>query len=354
LGSFRLGELAALVGGEVVGDPERRVEAVRPLDVAGPADLSFLTHPRYREQAEASRAGALLLAEDARGLASAADLLVCPDPYHALSRILDHVHPRPAVTPGIHPTAVIGEGCTIDPSASVGPYAVLGEECTVGPGAVIGPHVCLGPRCSVGAGATLHAHAVLYDRVTVGAGTVVHSGAVLGADGFGYATHGGAQVKVPQVGTVTLEEEVEIGANSAVDRATFETTRIGRGSKLDNLVQVGHNVQIGRDCLLCGQSGIAGSARIGDRVVFAGQAGAAGHLTVGDDVQVAAQAAVLGSVESGRVGGAPAVDLASWRRQVVALHKLPEALRRLSRLEKELARLREREAGTRATGVETD
>ncbi|HVS15796.1 MAG TPA: UDP-3-O-(3-hydroxymyristoyl)glucosamine N-acyltransferase [Thermoanaerobaculia bacterium] len=354
MGSFRLGELAALVGGEVAGDPERRVEAVRPLDVAGPADLSFLTHPRYREQAESSRAGALLVSAEARGLRTGADLLVCADPYHALSRILDHVHPRPPVTPGIHPTAVVGESCAIDPSASVGPYAVIGDECTIGPGAVIGPHSCLGPRCAVGAGATLHAHAVLYDRVTVGAGTVVHSGAVLGADGFGYATHGGAQVKVPQVGCVVLEEEVEVGANSAVDRATFEATRIGRGTKLDNLVQVGHNVQIGRDCLLCGQTGIAGSARVGDRVVFAGQAGAAGHLTVGDDVQVAAQAAVLGSVESGRVGGTPAVDLALWRRQVVALQKLPAALRRLSRLEKELARLREREAGAREPGVGAD
>jgi UDP-3-O-[3-hydroxymyristoyl] glucosamine N-acyltransferase len=338
--SVRLGDLAAMVSGELVGDPERSIEAVRPLDVAGPADLSFLTHPRYRAQAESTRAAALLVAPESRGIETRADLLVCADPSLALTRILDHVHPRPALQPGIHPTAVIGEGSVIDPTAAVAPYAVIGERCRVGARASIGAHVSIGPDCEIGEDAVLHAHAVLYHRVTVGAGTVVHSGAILGADGFGYATHGGAHVKVPQVGTVVLDRDVEIGANSAVDRATFEVTRIGAGTKLDNLVQVGHNVQIGSGCLLCGQVGIAGSARIGNGVVFAGQAGAAGHLDVGDGVQVAAQAAVLSSVAAGAVGGSPAVELRLWRREVVARRRLPEALRRIQRLEGEVARLR--------------
>jgi UDP-3-O-[3-hydroxymyristoyl] glucosamine N-acyltransferase len=289
----------------------------------------------------------LLVPSDARGIETDADLLVCTDAYLALSRILDHVHPRPSVDPGIHPTAVIGEGAEVDPTASVAAYAVIGEGSRIGARAQIGPHACIGPLCEIGEDAVLHAHAVLYDRVTIGARTVVHSGAVLGADGFGYATHGGANLKVPQVGSVVLDEDVEVGANSAVDRATFEATRIGAGTKLDNLVQVGHNVQIGKACLLCGQAGIAGSARIGDRVVFAGQSGAAGHLEIGDDVQVAAQAAVLSSVEAGQVGGTPAVELSRWRREVVAGRKLPEALRRLRRLEEEVARLR---AALEATG----
>ena len=340
-----------MVDGELIGEPERAIDAVRPLDVAGPGDLSFLTHPRYRSLAESSRAAALLVSPDARGLETEADLLVCADPYLALSRILDHVHPRPVIEPGVHATAVIGEGSEVDATASVAPYAVIGERCRVGARARIGPHVSIGPLCEIGDDVVLHAHAVLYDRVKVGARTVVHAGAILGADGFGYATHGGAHVKVPQVGSVVLEEEVEIGANSAVDRATFEATRIGAGTKLDNLVQVGHNVQIGEGCLLCGQVGIAGSARIGDRVVFAGQSGAAGHLEIGDDVQVAAQAAVLGSVGSGAVGGSPAIELSLWRREVVARRRLPEALRRIKRLEGEIARLRSAAAsGSGSTG----
>jgi UDP-3-O-[3-hydroxymyristoyl] glucosamine N-acyltransferase len=184
----------------------------------------------------------------------------------------------------------------------------------------------------------LHPHAVLYDRTEVGAGSVVHAGVVLGSDGFGYATHGGVHHKVPQIGRVVVEENVEIGANSTIDRATLGETRIGAGTKIDNLVQVGHNVQVGRHCILCGQAGIAGSARLGDYVVLAGQAGVAGHIDLGDGAQVAAKSAALGPVPARtQVAGIPAIDMRRWKRQAVMLTRLEEMSRRLRALERKLA-----------------
>jgi UDP-3-O-[3-hydroxymyristoyl] glucosamine N-acyltransferase len=188
----------------------------------------------------------------------------------------------------------------------------------------------------VGPGTIVHPRAVLYDDTELGARVIVHAGAVLGADGFGYAPHHGALVKVPQVGRVVIEDDVEIGANTTVDRATLDETRIGAGSKLDNLVQVGHNVRLGKSCVLCGQSGIAGSTRLGDGVVLAGQAGVGGHLELGDGVQVAAKSAALESAPAGaKIAGIPAVPLATWRRQVTLLGRLSELVRRVRKLERQ-------------------
>jgi UDP-3-O-[3-hydroxymyristoyl] glucosamine N-acyltransferase len=190
----------------------------------------------------------------------------------------------------------------------------------------------------VGEGAVLHPHSVLYAETEVGPGSVVHSGAVLGADGFGYATQGGVHHKVPQVGRVVVGRDVEVGANSTIDRATLGETRIGDGTKIDNLVQIGHNVQVGRHCILCGQAGIAGSTRLGDYVVLAGQAGVSGHIHLGDGAQVAAKSAALTSVEPRtQVAGIPAIELRRWRRQSVLIARLEETSRRLRALEKKLA-----------------
>ncbi|HYN23063.1 MAG TPA: UDP-3-O-(3-hydroxymyristoyl)glucosamine N-acyltransferase [Thermoanaerobaculia bacterium] len=338
--AHRLAELAELVGGQVEGDPERSIEAVRSLETAGPADLSFLNHARYWEQAVASRAGVLMVSA---GLASNdlrqgdRPLLVVADPAYALSRLLGLLHPAAAPEPGIHPTAVLGPGCEVDPTAHVGPYAVIGAQSRLGPRAAVHALAVVGKGCSVGEGAVLHPHAVLYDGTEVGAGCIVHAGAVLGADGFGYATQGGVHHKVPQVGRVVLEPEVEVGANSTVDRATLGETRIGEGTKIDNLVQVGHNVRVGRHCILCGQAGIAGSTQLGDYVVLAGQAGVSGHIQLGDGVQVAAKSAALTSVEPRtQVAGIPAVELRKWRRQAVLIARLEEMSRRIRALERRL------------------
>lgn len=327
-----LGELAALVGGVVRGDAERVVTAIRSLPAAGPSDLSFLTHPKYREEARRSRAGALLVGRDEPDLPQ--DLLICRDPSWALGALLQHFHPTVKPPPGVHPTAVAGAGCEIDPTASVGPYAVVGEASRVEAGAVLHAGVVVGRGCRIGRDSVLHPRVVLYDGTELGARVTVHAGAVLGADGFGYAEHGGALVKVPQVGRVVVEDDVEIGANTTIDRATLEETRIGAGSKLDNLVQVGHNVRLGKGCVLCGQAGIAGSTRLGDGVVLAGQAGVAGHLEVGSGVQVAAKSALLQSAPAGaKMAGIPAVALSEWRRQSARLQRLAELFRRVRRLE---------------------
>jgi UDP-3-O-[3-hydroxymyristoyl] glucosamine N-acyltransferase len=339
--AFRLAELAELVGGRVEGDPGREVEAVRPLDAAGPRDLSFLTHPRYRAQASASAAGALLVGPQAprEQLGGARrDFLVVDDPAYALARLLAVLAPAERVPPGVHPTAVLAPGCAVDPAAHVGPYAVIGEGSRVAAGAAVHALAVVGRRCTVGEGAVIHPHAVLYDGTELGPRSVVHAGAVLGSDGFGYATHGGVHHKVPQTGRVVVEADVEIGANATIDRATLGETRIGEGTKIDNLVQVGHNVVLGRHCILCGQAGIAGSARLGDYVVLAGQAGVAGHIDLGDGAQVAAKSAALGPVPAGaQVAGIPAVDMRRWRRQTVLLSRLEGMSRRLRALERKLA-----------------
>lgn len=332
---YRLAELAELVEGRVEGDPDRAVEAIRTLEAAGPHDLSFLKDPRYRAQAAASGAGALLVGPALVDAVPGRDLLVVADPDYALSRLVAVLHPPARREPGVHPTAVLETGCEVDPTAHIGPYVVIGEGSRIEAGATLHAFVSVGRGCAVGKGAVLHPHAVLYDGTEVGPGTVVHAGAVLGADGFGYATHGGAHHKVPQVGRVVVEGDVEIGANSTIDRATLGETRIGAGTKIDNLVQVGHNVRVGRHCILCGQAGIAGSTRLGDGVVLAGQAGVSGHIQLGDRVQVAAKSAALSSVEPGTVvAGIPAIDLKKWRRQAVLLARLEEMSRRLRALEK--------------------
>jgi len=342
--AYRLAELAELVGGRIEGDPEHVVEAIRTLDAAGPRDLSFLTHPRYRAQALASAAGALLvgpdfppeLRSDAPGVTR--HLLVAGEPGLALARLMERLGAtadRPE--PGVHPTAVVAPGAVVDPTAHIGPYAVIGAGSRIGAAAAVHALAVVGRDCVVGERAVLHPHAVLYDRTEVGPGSVVHAGAVLGSDGFGYATQGGVHHKVPQLGRVVVEGDVEIGANSTIDRATLGETRIGAGSKIDNLVQVGHNVQVGKHCILCGQAGIAGSAHLGEYVVLAGQAGVSGHIELGKGAQVAAKSAALGPVPAGgKVAGIPAVDLRRWKRQIVMINRLEEMSRRMRALERKV------------------
>ena len=330
--AISLGELAALVGGTVRGNPERLIRAVRPPAEAGPEDLAPFTNPRLRAEAAASRAGALLVAF---AVDLPHDQLLCPDPAWALVPLLERLHPAPAPAPGVHATAVVAGDAVVDPGAHLGPWVVVGAGSVIGAGAVLHAGVVVGAGCRVGDGCTLFPRVVLYDGTELGRRVVVHAGAVLGSDGFGYVLHEGRMVKVPQVGRVVIEDEVEIGANTTVDRATLHETRIGAGSKLDNLVQVGHNVVLGPGCVVCGQAGIAGSTRLGAGVVLAGQSGVGGHLDVGSGVQVAAKSAVLQDTAAGqRVAGIPAMPLSQWRRQSVWLQRLGELFRRVRALER--------------------
>jgi len=338
-----LADLALAIDGEVRGDGALQVRRVRSLETAGEGDLAFVSEAGMLKEARASAAQALLTSPELAaelGGGEGRPLLLVPSPKLALVKILQFFHPAPPLAPGVHPTAIVGEGCKLEASAHVGPYAVVGARSRLGADAVLHAHVVLGEGCEVGAGSVLHPHAVLYAGTRLGSRVSVHAGVVLGADGFGYTTEGGQHVKVPQVGVTVIEDDVEIGANSAIDRGALEETRIGAGSKIDNLVQVGHNVTTGRGCILCGQVGIAGSARLGNYVVLAGQTGTAGHLNMGDGVQVAAKSAVLQSVPAGhKVAGIPAIDLVDWKRQSLMLPRLRGMARRLRAVEKKLERL---------------
>jgi len=332
-----LAELAEKVGGDVHGDPDRRLERIRGLETAGPGDLSFLANPRYRKSAVASQAGALLVSPTTTELGH--DLLVVADPYFALAELLEVFYPQFDRVGGIHPSALVDKSASVEAGASVGPYSVVGEGSKVAGDVEIHAHVVVGSHCEVGAGSVIFPGVVIYDGVQIGERCRIHSGVVIGSDGFGYAQHDGEHVKLNHVGRVVVEDDVEIGANTTIDRALLDETRIGAGSKLDNLVQVGHNVTLGRGCLLVSQAGISGSTRLGDGVVVAGQSGLSGHLKLGDGVQVAAKSAVFKSVDAGKkVAGIPATDASSWLRQQAMVARLVELGRRVAALERSAER----------------
>lgn len=330
--SYTLGEIADRLGGSVRGDPARRVAGIRPLDEAGPEDLSFVAHPRYRRAAAASRAGALIASE--RDAPSGRDVILVDDAYAALASAMGLFFAPEAPAPGVSPRAVIGEGSALGEGVSIGPLVVVGRRCLVGARACLMPGVVLGDDVRLGEDCVLHPGVVVYPRSVLGARVTVHAGSVLGSDGFGYADAGGTRAKIPQVGNVVIEDDVEIGACATIDRATFGSTVIGRGTKIDNLVQVAHNVLIGEGSILVAQSGIAGSTRLGRSVIMAGQSGAAGHIALGDRSVVGAKSAVLQDLPAGSfVLGHPAVDHRAWKRSQAALGRLPDLLRRVARLE---------------------
>lgn len=325
--------VADACGGRVVGDGEAAVAGVRSLEKAGPGDLSFAADAKAEKAAAASAAGVLL----ARSAAPFPGRTVVEvgDPSGALAVVLERLFGSRTARPGIHPTAIVAEGARVDGGAEVGPYAVVGEGSTVEEGAIVEAHVVVGRRCVVGAGAWLHPHVVLYDGVSVGARAEVHSGAVLGADGFGYAAGPAGLRKVPQVGGVEIGADAEIGANTCVDRATLETTRIGPGTKVDDLVMIGHNCDVGSHVVLCGQVGLAGSTTVGDQAVLAGQVGSGGHLRIGRGVKAGGQTGISSDVPDGAsVFGTPHLPHRDAFRVQAELKRLPETARLVRELVK--------------------
>ena len=338
---FTLRELARALHASLEGDAAAFVTGVAPLESAGPDQISFLVDLRYAEAAKASRAGAFLAGPEASDLPG--PVLRVRAPQQALIELLALFHPPADVAPGVAPSAVVARDASVAPTATVGPLAVIEA------GAVIGPHVRIGPLAFVGAGAEVGEASVVHARVAVCAGVrlgkrvVVHPGAVIGADGFGYVFDGQAHRKIPQVGSVLIEDDVEIGANTTIDRATLGQTIVRRGTKLDNLVQVGHNVEIGAHSIIVAQVGISGSCRIGQGVVLAGQVGVADHLTIGDGAVVAAQSGLARDVgPREKVFGTPARPLLEAKRIFVLEGELPELVRRLRQAERRLAELETR------------
>jgi UDP-3-O-[3-hydroxymyristoyl] glucosamine N-acyltransferase len=336
--SYRLGELARRVGGEVLGKVDRPISGIAPLGEAGPDDLSFLTNAKYRKEARKSGAGAVLAAPGS-GL-EGIDILEVREPYLALASLLELFHPPAPRRPGISGAAHVGTDVTMGSEVAVGPFAVIADRVTLGDRATVGAGCVVGEECRVGDDAELKPRVVLYPRTVIGKRCLIHSGVVLGADGFGFATSGNLHHKVPQVGRVVIEDDVEIGANATVDRAAIGETLIGEGSKIDNLVMIAHGVKLGRGALMAAQTGISGSTRIGERTTWAGQSGAAGHLKIGDGAIIAAKTAVLKDLPAGAfVIGIPAVEHGHWKRVQVSLSKLPELRQEVRKLRSRLERL---------------
>jgi UDP-3-O-[3-hydroxymyristoyl] glucosamine N-acyltransferase len=335
---FTLQELAEALGAVLDGDPSITVSGVAPLETAGPEHVAFVNDARFRAAAETSRAGAFVAAGEAEGLPRA--VLKVPAPRLALATLLRLFHPSVPTAAGVHPTAVVSPGAVVHPTASVGPFVVIEDRAVVGPQACLFPFVYVGAGAEVGEQSVLHPHVVLYEGARVRGRVVVHAGVVIGADGFGYAFDGSAHRKIPQVGGVVIEDDVEIGANTTVDRATVGTTVVAHGTKVDNLVQIGHNVEVGPHSIVAAQAGIAGSSKLGRHTILAGQVGIADHVSIGDGVVLGAQSGVPGDIsEAGTYLGAPALPASTARRILAAQRRLPELLRRVRDLERRLAQL---------------
>ena len=327
-------EIAGAVGGRVVGDGSAAVRAVAPLDRAGADDLSFLSGPRYVPLFEASAAGVVLVPPDLeQTVGRARARVVVPKPHEALLALLPRLYRQPPRVPGIHPTAVIGRGARLGDDVAIGPYAVIGERAILGHRVTVEAHTVVGEGVEIGDDSRLYPMVTLYPGARLGRRVLLHSGVRIGSDGFGYVFREGAHQKLPHVGRAVIEDDVEIGANSTVDRGSIDDTVIGAGTKIDNLVHVGHNVRIGRLCLLMAQVGISGSARIEDGCILAGQAGIAGHITIGKGARIAGQAGVFGDVPAGETwSGYPARPHREALRAQAAPFKLPGLLRPLERL----------------------
>jgi UDP-3-O-[3-hydroxymyristoyl] glucosamine N-acyltransferase len=331
-----LEELARLLGAELDGDAALVVEGPASLSEAGPRQISFLANPRYRAQLLTTRAGAVVVGPDETKPRPDLSFLRCADPSRAFTSVVTaFVDDAPRLPPGIHPSAVVEPGAEIDASASVGAQCVVESGARIGARAQLRAGVCVGRDAQVGADSVLHPRVVLYAGVSIGARCVLHAGCVIGADGFGFEPTKDGWVKIPQCGTVVVEDDVEIGANTTIDRARFGATRIGRGVKLDNLVHLAHNVEVGELALVIAQTGVAGSARIGKRAIVAGQVGVAGHVHIGDGARVAAQSGVFGDVPAGAdYMGHPARPRVRSLRVLALVQRLPEFEQRLRELER--------------------
>lgn len=343
----RLSEIAATCGAEIEGDPGLEILGVAPLDRAGPGELSFLANPKYAAELASTKASAVILAPGVANEGRA--VLRVKDPYLAFAKAVSLLYPPSAPSfRGLHPSAVVAEGARVAPTAVLMPFVVVDRGASIGDRSILFPFVYVGENARVGVDCRVYANVSIRESVTLGDRAIVHSGAVLGSDGFGFAPEGAKHRKIPQIGTVEIGDDVEIGAGTTIDRGALGPTRIGRGTKIDNLVQIGHNVQIGEDCILVAQLGISGSTTVGNHVTLAGQVGVGGHLHIGDNAIVAAQSGVARDVAPGEVlWGTPAQPLTLQKRMDLSLTKLPELLTRMRRLEQRIVEL-ERRGGASA------
>ena len=334
---YRLAQIVERFGGDILGNPQTPISQVATLESAGARHISFLTHSKYRKQLAATRAGAVILGGADSGL-TGLPRIVCDDPYLYFAKVSALFNPPQAAKPGVHKTAVVERGTRIPASASIGAGTYVGRGVKLGKGVVIGPGCHIGDGVEIGAGGRLHARVTIYPECRLGQRALVHSGAVIGADGFGIAQDHGTWRKIPQIGRVLIGDDVEIGANTCIDRGALDDTIVEDGVKLDNLIQIGHNVHIGAHTAIAGCTGIAGSTRIGKHCMIGGAANIVGHLDIADRVVILAAAVVTKSIaQAGTYGGHPAEDSRSWTRNVARLRHLDALRERVRHIEQRLS-----------------
>jgi len=342
---MKLGEIAAKLGCELEGDAGLEITDVAGIEEAQAGELTFLVNRKYRSALSETKASAILVARDAGAVPMAA--LRSANPYLDFARAIEFFHPAPQYAAGVHATAVVAESAKIGANAHIGPYCFVDEDVEIGRNAMLHSFVSIYRGARIGDDFFAHAHTCVREACSVGNRVVLQNGVVVGSDGFGFARdEAGRWQKMRQAGGCAIEDDVEIQAHTAIDRATVGETRIRRGTKIDNLVQVGHACKVGEDALLCGQVGLAGTTRVGNRCILAGQVGAAGHLTIGDGAMLTAQSGVPTDVPPGAVySGYPAMPNLDWRKSVAVFNRLPELQRQLRELRDEVRRLRGESSG---------
>jgi UDP-3-O-[3-hydroxymyristoyl] glucosamine N-acyltransferase len=335
-----LKELAALVAGRVVGDPEVEIHKLAPIDQAGVGDITFLANPKLLPLLAGIQASAVIIAP---GVEAPEHLnrLLCENPYLAFAKILTFLHVRRPAPQGLLPGCTVHPSAQLDAEVTIHPGCVVGAKVRIGRGTILYPNVVLYDGVTIGADCTLHAGVVVREGCVLGERVIVQPSAVIGSDGFGFAPDGETYFKIPQIGIVVIEDDVEIGACTCIDRAALGVTRIGEGVKLDNLVQIAHNVSVGPHTVMAAQAGIAGSTKIGRHCTFGGQSATAGHIKVGDNLTVGGRGGLTGSIEGNQVvSGAPAIPHKDWIKASLVFPRLPEMRKDLIRLQKELEQLK--------------
>jgi UDP-3-O-[3-hydroxymyristoyl] glucosamine N-acyltransferase len=339
---MKLSELAERTGAHFdSGKVETEITGAAGLDEAAPGQVTFLANPRYTPRVKTTKASAIYVGEDTDIDRNDIVLLRSPNPYLAYTRALILFNPEPSLEPHIHPSAVIDSTARVGADVFIGACVVVGRKAQIGPRTRVHANVTIYDNVSIGADSVIHSGVAIRENSVLGERVIVHNNAVIGCDGFGYAKDEERHwLKIPQTGRVVIEDDVEIGAGTTIDRASVGESRIGRGTKVDNLVQIGHSCTIGEDTLLCAQVGLAGSSHIGDRVILAGQAGVAGHNTIGDDVVLTAKSATSHDVAPGKViSGIPAFDNRDWLRSIAAFRRLGEMQKKVRELEKRLVEI---------------
>lgn len=337
---MKLGEIGERLGCRVVGDEGMEISGVAQIENAREGEITFLSNIKYKKYVGVTKASAVIL-EDETILPPGRSGIISATPYLSFAQALGFFHHQPKPAPGVHGTALVAETAVLGENVSIGPYVVVGEHVRIGENVTIMAHGAIYEGAEIGNDVYLHTHCIVREYCRLGNRVILQNNVVIGGDGFGYAKcPDGSWYKIPQTGIVVLEDDVEVGAGSTIDRATIGATVIGRGTKIDNLVQIGHGSTVGEDTLLCSQVGLAGSSHVGNRVILGGQVGVAGHLTIGDGVMATAQAGIPGSVPAGQaISGSPAIDHRAWLKFSAIFAQIPEWPREMRAMKERLTRL---------------